>query len=159
MQVLLICSLFALATILLCKFLPRAGRIFYGIFFLAMAAVNIYFFSSNPTTYATAAKNALFPAYKALFEAIVGSAPAFFALLLIAYEILVGLLILSRGRSVYWGIYMAILFLLGITPMAIETLGNMGMAFALGLLLHHDYTRAFLDTFRRQRRSSWQRSG
>ncbi len=153
MQVLLICSLFALATIVLCMFWPRIGRIFYGLFFLAMAGVNIYFFSNNPTTYATAADNALIPAYKILFELVVGAAPAFFALLLIAYEIALGLLLLSQGRYVRWGIIMAITFLLGITPMAVETLGNIGMALALGLLLRMDYPRAFLENVWRRGRT------
>jgi len=133
-----------LGILALCLWRPNAGRIFIGIFFLLMAwAVNGVVLATNPGMNAAYGSNALIPFLRPLFTEIVGAHPAFWMILLIAYETATGLLILlGRGRQIKAGLILGIIFLLGITPLGVETQTNPVMAIALQHLLSKEFPRS-----------------
>ena len=138
-----------LAMIALCFWKPRAGRIVFGFFFLAMAlGVNVPLTLTNVDSYGVYGSNAFFGLYRWAFREIVALNPMFWAVLLIVYETSVGLLMLSRNRSVQLGVIGGILFVLVITPLGIETLGNPLLAVAMGLLLRQRYDQSVVEMLR-----------
>ena len=68
-----------------------------------------------------------------------------FGLLAAAYEVAVAVMMLSKGRYVKWGLAGGAVFLVGITPLGIWTLGNPIMAVALVYLLTKEYDKSFLQ--------------
>src|SRR5918995_7319723 len=147
MQQLTTFALFSLLVLLLCLVRPGAGRILVGIFFLVMAiGVNVVLVLVAPDLFVALGTNdAIIPLYRWFFENVVALAPPLFGLLAAAYEITIALLMLSKGRYVKWGLIGGIVFLIGITPLGIWTLGNPIMALALAYLLTKEYDRTFLE--------------
>ena len=66
-----------------------------------------------------------------------------FGLLAAAYEVAVAVMMLSKGRYVKWGLAGGAVFLVGITPLGIWTLGNPIMAVALVYLLTKECDKSF----------------
>ena len=138
-----------LAMIALCLWKPNAGRIVFGIFFLVMAlGVNVTLTLTNVDSYVIYGSNASFGLYRWVFGAVVARSPLFWAVVLIVYETSVGLLMLSRGRSVQLGLLGGILFVLAITPLGIETLSNPLLTVAMGLLLRRRYDQSIVEMLR-----------
>ncbi len=141
---------FSLLVLLLCWLKPDAGRLFVGLYFLVMAlGVNGVLVLTNPAQFVALGTDApVVPLYRWAFEHVVVLAPALFGLLAAAYEIGVGLLILSKGERVRWGLWGGIVFLLGITPLGVWTLANPVLALALIMLLRKRYEGSVLDMLR-----------
>lgn len=126
-----------LAALALCLWRSNLGRIVIGAFFIVMAlGVNVVFVLVDADGFVKLGTNApLVPFYEWVFEHIVAKAPAAFGLLVAAFEIAVGLLLLMGGRRIRWGIIGGIVFLVAITPLGPWTLPNLIMAAALGVIL------------------------
>ncbi|SFN90863.1 hypothetical protein [Mycetocola miduiensis] len=150
MEQLIYFGVFCLLVLALCIVRPNAGRIFLGIFFLIMAtAVNVVLVLVAPEQFvALGTQGAIVPSYKWSFEHIVIVAPALFGLLTAAYEIAVGLLLLSHGKYVKWGLIGGIAFLIGITPLGIYTLANPIMALAMAYLLTKNFEKSLAEIVR-----------
>jgi chromate transport protein ChrA len=73
--------------------------------------------------------------------------PRGFGLLCLVFELVVGTLILSKGRAVKLGLLAGIVFLLGITPLK-YTQANPIMAAGLAYLLTRDFTQSLPDLLR-----------
>ncbi len=96
---------FSLLVIVLSFVKPNAGRIFLGIFFVAMGlGVNIAFLLTDPIYIVTYGRGAWLPLYRTLTESIITFNPSLFAILLIVFEVAMGLLMLSRGAGVKVGL-------------------------------------------------------
>ena len=146
MQQLMIWAVFCLLVLVLCLLRPNAGRIFVGIFFLVMAiGVNVVMVFVDPNSYIGLGADSFIPLYRWVFIDLVALAPTLFVLPVAAFEIAVGLLMLSRGRYVKWGLIGGIVFLIGITPLGIWTLANPILAVAMALLLRKEYHRSFME--------------
>jgi hypothetical protein len=103
--------------------------------------VNIVFVLVAPDGFVKLGTDApLLPLYQWVFEHIVASAPALFGLLVAAFEITVGLLMIKGGRRTEWGLIGDMVFLVAITPLGPWTLPNLIMAAALGVLLRRRQT-------------------
>ena len=135
---------FYLFVLVLCLARPGAGRIFLGIFFLIMAVgVNVVIALLSPDLFVGLGANApLVPAYGWFFENVVATAPPLFGLFAAAYEITIGLMMLSGGRYARWGLIGGIVFLVGTTPLGVWTLANPVLALALAVLLGGEYGRS-----------------
>jgi hypothetical protein len=141
----LISSVFVLAVVMLCFLKPNTGRIFLGIFFLIMAlGVNGYFTFMNPQGFVDYASGALVPGYRELALAIVLLSPTLFGILLIAYDIVMGLLLLHRGNAVKVGLIGTMVFLLGISPLSYLQLPWLGLIIGELYLLKKDFDRSFI---------------
>jgi hypothetical protein len=94
------------------------------------------------------------PGFDWLMLHVVAPAGVPFTLLLVAFEVGVAVLVLSRGRRVRVGLLAAVAFMIGLAPlMSWYELANLPLvAWALALLTR-DYDRSLPDLVRRQRRS------
>lgn len=146
-------SAFVLALVILGIVKPNAGRIFLGFFFLAMAlGVNGSFTFGNPRAYLDYAEGALIPLYRDLAVSVVAVSPVAFGLVLMAFEIAVGLLLLHKRRSVKLGLIGTIVFVVGISPLSWMQIPWLGLVVAQVHLLRRDFDRSLLDIIRRQKR-------
>jgi hypothetical protein len=142
----LISAGFVLGVVLLSFVRPNVGRIFLGIFFLVMAlAVNGGFTLTNPQAYVEYASGALLPAYRELALTVVPLNPTAFGVLLMAYELAMGLLLLHRGNAVKIGLWGTAIFLLGISPLSYLQFPWLGLLVAQVYLLTKTFDRSFFD--------------
>jgi hypothetical protein len=154
LEPILVSSIFVLVIVLVCFWKPNAGRIFLGVFFLAMAlGVNGYFTFGNPQAYIDYAKGALIPFYRQLAVSVVMISPVAFGLLLMAFEICMGCLLLHRGKSVKVGLMGTMLFVLGISPLSLMQLPWLGLLVAQGFLFTKDFNRSLWDMLRSGRQT------
>ena len=137
LQQTLIWTAVCLSAVGLCLWRPALGRVILGSFFIVMAiGVNIVFVLVAPDGFVKLGTHApLIPLYQWGFEHVVASAPALFGLLVAAFEITVGLLMIKGGRRTGWGLSGGMIFLVAISPLGPWTLPNLIMASALGILL------------------------
>ena len=142
----LISSVFVLAVVILCLTKPNVGRIFLGIFFLIMAiGVNGSFTFSNPQAYVEYASGALIPLYRDIALAVVKLNPVVFGLLLIIYEIAMGLLLMHKGKSVRIGLIGTIIFLVGISPLSYLQIPWLGLIIGEGYLFTKEFHTSFME--------------
>ena len=140
-------SVFVAAAVVLCLIKPNAGRIFLGLFFLTMAlGVNGFFTFTNPQGYVDYAAGALIPIYRDLALNIVELSPVGFGLLLMAYEVTMGLLLLHKHRSVKLGLIGTMVFLVGIAPLSYIQFPWLGLLFGQAYLLTKEFETSVLET-------------
>ena len=149
MEQLVIWSVLCLLVLALCLLRPNAGRIFIGIFFLAMAiGVNVVTVFVDPDSYVGLGAGSFIPLYRWVFTNFVALAPPLFVLPVAAFQIVIALLMLSKGHYAKWGLIGGIIFLIAITPLGVWTLGNPIMAVAMAFLLTKEHDRSFVETLR-----------
>jgi hypothetical protein len=145
----LVSSVFVLAVVVLCIAKPNAGRIFLGFFFLVMAlGVNGLFTFSNPQAYLDYASGALIPFYRMLAVTVVSINPFVFGLLLMAFEVSMGLLLLHKTKSVKAGLIGTMLFLVGISPLGWIQIPWLGLIVAQAYLFKQDFDHSFFEMIR-----------
>jgi hypothetical protein len=148
----IISSVFVLLFVVLCLTKPNAGRIFLGIFFLLMGlGVNGYFTFGNPQGYIDYASGALIPFYRDLALLIININPLIFGILLILYEVVMGIFLLHKGKYVKAGLIGTILFLIAIAPNSYLQIPWLGMIIGQGYLLTKDFDHTLIDGFRKKR--------
>jgi hypothetical protein len=143
----LISSVFVLFVIGLCLIKPNAGRIFLGLFFLVMAlGVNGSFTFGNPQAYLDYAEGALIPFYRDLAVGVITLfTPVIFGLLLMTFEIAMGLLLLHKQKSVKLGLIGTIIFLIGIAPLSIVQIPWLGLVIGELYLLRKEFDTSFWE--------------
>ena len=143
---LIISTLFVLAVVILCFVKPNAGRIFLGFFFLVMAlGVNGSFTFGNPQAYLDYANGALIPFYRQLAVSVVQISPVIFGLLLMIFEICMGLLLLHKKQAVKVGLIGTMLFIIGISPLSWVQIPWLGLLVAQGFLYTKEFDRSVLE--------------
>lgn len=143
----IISSIFVLGVVALCLTKPNAGRIFLGFFFLIMAlGVNGSFTFSNPEAYIEYASGALIPVYRVLALTIIEFNTLLFGLLLMVFEITMGLLLLQKGKAVKIGLVGTMAFIIGISPLSTLQLPWLGLLIAQIYLLTKQFDTTFLET-------------
>jgi hypothetical protein len=142
----IVSCVFVLAVMILCLTKPNAGRIFLGLLFLVMAiGVNGSFTFTNPQAYVEYASGALIPFYRDIALAVVELNPVFFGLLLMAFEIVMGLLLLHKRKSVKIGLTGTMAFLIGIAPLSFLQIPWLGLLIGQTYLLTQEFDFTFLD--------------
>lgn len=145
----LVSIVFVLAVVVFCFAKPNAGRIFLGLFFLAMAlGVNGSFTFGNPQAYMDYANGALIPFYRSLVVPVVSVSPVAFGILLMAFEITMGLLLLHKHKSVKIGLIGTMLFLAGMAPLDWLQLPWLGLIVAEVYLFKFDFDRSLIEMIR-----------
>jgi hypothetical protein len=147
----LVSTIFVFAVVVLCFAKPNAGRIFLGLFFLVMAlGVNGSFTFGNPQAYVDYAEGALIPLYRNLVVSVVRVSPFLFGLLVMAFEITMGLLLLHKHKSVKIGLIGTMLFLAGMAPLDWLQLPWLGLIVAEAYLFKFDFNRSFIEMILRK---------
>jgi hypothetical protein len=129
----------------------NAARLAFGGFYLAMATYNATVVLPNAAaSYSDIANKLAWPGFDWLLLHLVVPAAVPLTVLLIAFEVSVALLVLSKGRQVRLGLLAAIAFMIGLAPLVSwYELGNVPLvAWALALLAR-DYDRSLWDMVRR----------
>jgi hypothetical protein len=145
----IVSSVFVLVVIILCLIKPNAGRIFLGLFFLLMAiGVNGSFTFGDPQAYVEYASGALIPLYRDIALTIVELNPVLFGLLLMAFEITMGLLILHKLKSVRIGLIGTMGFLIAIAPLSFIQIPWLGLIIGEAYLLTKEFDSTFLEIIR-----------
>jgi len=98
-------------------------------------------------------KNALIPFYSWVFLNIIILNPALFVLPIAAFQITIALMILNKKKYVKMGLIGGIIFLVAIAPLRVETLPNLILSAAIGLLLRREFNTTFLESIRAKFRS------
>ena len=151
MSPMLVSIIFIFAVVVLCFAKPNAGRIFLGLFFLVMAlGVNGSFTFGNPQAYVDYAEGALIPFYRNLVVPVVSISPFLFGLLLMAFEITMGLLLLHKHKSVKIGLIGTMLFLAGMAPLDWLQLPWLGLIVAEAYLFKFNFDRSFIEMILRK---------
>ena len=132
----------------------NAARIAFGGFFLAMATYNTTVVLPNAAeSYTNIADELAWPGFDWLMAHLVAPAAVPFTELLIAFEVAVAVLVLSKGRRVRIGLLAAIAFMIGLAPlMSWYELANVPLVAGALALLARDYDRSLLDVVRRHSR-------
>jgi hypothetical protein len=132
----------------------NAARIAFGGFFLAMATYNTTVVLPNAAeSYTNIADELAWPGFDWLMAHLVVPAAVPFTVLLIAFEVAVAALVLSKGRRVRIGLLAAIAFMIGLAPlMSWYELANVPLVAGALALLARDYDRSLLDMVRRHSR-------
>ncbi len=142
-------SVIVLGIVLLCLLRPNAGRIFLGFFYLAMGlGVNLVLGLTNPEGYLEMGKGALIPVYKDFFSQVVSLNPMLFVLLVAAFQIAMGLLILYKRRAVKIGLIGTMVFVVAITPLGTQQFPWLGLPLVQAYLLTREFDRCFIETLR-----------
>ncbi len=147
---------FVLIVIILCIVKPNIGRIFLGIFYLIMAlGINLVNAITNPQSTVLMGEASLFKFYRTIFSDIVARAPVFFILVIVFFEITMGLLILNKHRKVKFGLIGTTIFLIMITPFGYIQIPWLGIAAIQLYLLRKDFDKTFIEiigsAFRRKK--------
>jgi hypothetical protein len=112
--------IYSLLVIVLSFSKPNAARLFLGFFFLAMGlGVNLSFLLTQPSFVYDYGKNAWLPLYRTLSDHVIAPVPMVFSILLILFEITMGIFLLSRGRWVKAGLVGVTVFVLALIPINI----------------------------------------
>ena len=142
-----------------CFWRPRAMRVVVGVFFVLMGlGVHGAFIATRPEGYVDFARQALLPSYADLAEAVVvGLSPVVFGILMLVFEVTLGVLMLSRGKRVHAGLLLGTGFLVAITPLGVEVLPNALLAIGLWRLTRIPYAVSAVDELRAWRAARHQR--
>lgn len=137
---------FVLVVMILCYVKPNIGRIFLGIFYLIMAiGINLVNAITNPQSTVQMGEASLFKFYRTIFSDIVAGAPVFFILVIVFFEITMGLLILNKHRKVKIGLIGTTIFLIMITPFGYIQIPWLGIAAVQIYLLTMDFDKTFVE--------------
>lgn len=94
-------------------------RIFVSLWFLLGWISHVYLGLTNPEMYRAFGKTALLPGYRTLWQNVVMPNITLFALLLAAFEIFVGVLLVNKGKWVKVGLVLSFLFNLFLLQMGL----------------------------------------
>ncbi len=129
----------------------NAARLAFGGFYLAMATYNATVILPNAAaSYTDIANKLAWPGFDWLLLHLVVPAAVPFTVLLIAFEVGVAVLVLSKGQRVRLGLLAAVAFQIGLAPLlSWYELGNVPLVALALLLLSRDYNRSLGDMVRR----------
>ncbi len=99
-------------------------------------------FRTHPVDYAS---QALIPFYQEIALTVVELNPALFGLLLMVFEIAMGLLLLHKGNSVRIGLIGTMVFLVCIAPLSVIQIPWLGLIIGEAYLLTKEFEATFLD--------------
>jgi hypothetical protein len=129
----------------------NAARLAFGGFFLATATFNATVTLPDAAAfYADVADELAWPGFGWLLLQLVVPAAVPLTVLLVAFEVGVAALVLSKGRRVRLGLLAATAFMVGLAPLlSWYELGNVPLVALALLLLTRDYRRSLWDLVRR----------
>ena len=145
----IVSAVFVVSVVALCIARPNAGRIFLGLFFLAMAlGVNGTFVLTGPQFYVNYLGDSLIPLYRELTMRTVALNPLLYGLLLVGFEIVMGVLILGKHKAVKIGLLGTIIFIVALAPVIALQFAWLGLVVGQAYLLTKEFDVTLLDMLR-----------
>lgn len=134
---------------------PPAGRaattarLGLGLYFFAMVLVNVFITLPNAKDVYAGLADLTWPGFVWVPEVVIDPAAVAFTLLLIAWEVAVGLLLLSRGRAVRLGLWAVLLQVLALAPfLGWYEIPNLLTAALVVWLLRRQHERSAVEILR-----------
>lgn len=132
----IISNIIGLILIFICYRWFKAGRIVYGLIFLAAGIFNFYTAGKSPETYVEIyGSTALFSFYRDFIYGIFSQHTRLFVRLIAMGQITVGILLFTRKIYFRMGIVGGIIFLLAISPLGVGSAFPCPVLMAFGLYL------------------------
>jgi hypothetical protein len=123
----------------------NVGRVLWGLAFVAASIVNLTVTLPNPDFYQTFADLTFFPFYRQLILNIALPNATLISALVVIFEFAVGVMMLSKGKWVHWGLVGTGVWVVFITPaMGWYTVASLIFLIIPALLLRYDYDRTLL---------------
>lgn len=134
----------------------NVGRILWGLAFVAASIVNLTVTLPNPAFYQTFADLTFFPFYRQLILNIAIPNATLISALVVIFEFAVGVMMLSKGEWVHWGLIGTGIWVVFITPaMGWYTIASLIFLIIPALLLRYEYDRSLFGLiFRRSTEES-----
>lgn len=101
-------------------------RGFVALWYLLDWMIHAYLALFAPSTYEVFGHTSLIPGYESFWQYLIMPRIIFFALLLAAFEITVGLLLINRGKWVKYGLVLSVAFNLFLVQMGLASPGLTG---------------------------------
>lgn len=131
----------------------EAYRVVWGVLFLAAAAFNAVVTIPQARDVVGALAGLSWPGAEILVRELMLPVAAAFIGVVVAFEMLVGTLLLSRGARVRWGLWAALAWLVGLLPfLGIYGLANVVLGAAMIPLLRRRYDRSAREVLAPRRR-------
>ncbi len=140
-------------------------RGFIAAWFLLGWMVHVYLSLTAPQGYAVFGETALFPFFRDVWFAVIMPNITLFAFLLAAFELVVGVLLVSKGKWVKYGLVASLLFVLFLIQLGLGTaaadgpsdfvmnrLPNVIFGLIIILLFRVDFKETLLDALRNKLR-------
>jgi hypothetical protein len=116
---------------------------------MALGVNGSFTFFTDPQAYLDYAQGALIPFYRDLAISFISLlTPFLFGLLLMVFEIAMGLLLLHKQKSVKIGLIGTMIFLIGITPLSIVQIPWLGLIIGEMYLLRQEFDATFIETLK-----------
>lgn len=129
----------------------NVGRILWGLVFIASSIVNLMVTLPNPTFYRTFADLTFFPFYRRLILNVAIPNAQLITALVVIFEFAIGVLMLSKGQAVRWGLIGTGVWVVFICPaMGWYTLGSPLFLIIPWLLIRYDYDRSLFGLILRR---------
>jgi hypothetical protein len=129
----------------------NVGRILWGAFFVGSGVFNAAVTLRNPGFYRDFADLTFLPFYRSLLLQVALPNATLISALVVVFELAVGVMVLSRGRTVRWGLICSGLWCLFVWPaMGWYTLGSPVLLIIPWLLMRREYDRSVLDLILRR---------
>ncbi|WP_318508975.1 hypothetical protein [Bacillus sp. T3] len=123
-------------------------RMVWGFFFLGSSVFNLTYTLSQPEFYQQFAEMALFKIYSDMIETIVVPYAEWFTIMLVIFELTVGILVLSKNIYAQIGLYASLLFTVALIPVIPPyTFVNFVVALIPIYLLRKSYPNPFYKDF------------
>lgn len=123
----------------------NVGRVLWGLLFVASGVVNLTVTLPNPGFYRTFADLTFFPFYRWLILNIAIPNATLITALVIVFEFAVGVMTLSKGEWVRWGLVGTGVWVVFIAPaMGWYTIWSPVFLIIPALLMRHSYARSLL---------------
>jgi hypothetical protein len=116
--------------------ISNVARVFFALWYLLGSLVHVKFGLTNNHIYEPFGRTSLFAAFGELWTRMVMPHIAFFALLLAAFEMAVGILLLSKGRYVKIGLTASVLFNLFLVQLGLGSPEIQGVVRQIVVSLH-----------------------
>ncbi|MBB6479616.1 hypothetical protein [Spirochaeta isovalerica] len=144
--------LFSLSVILLSFFKPGSCRVFIGFFFIISGAVvNLTLIIIRPFFVYQYGMTARLELYRDFTERVIGVNPILFGVLLILFELTVGMMILGKKRWVTGGLLLASLFMVILIPLQAYRFAWALSVPSLLFLMRGNYGKSLIDMVRERR--------
>lgn len=131
----------------------NVGRIVWGLCFIASAVVNLTMTLPNPELYRDFADLTFLPFYRSLLLEVALPNATLVSALVVVFELATGVLLLSKGVAVRWGLIATAGWILFVTPaMGWYTLFSPVLLIVPALLLRWDYERSLWELVLRRSR-------
>jgi len=134
---------------------PDFDRLFIALWYipLGIGLHGAVVLSGDTTAYNYFGENAFLPIYRYFFLEIVPQNVVFWAALVTLFELVLGLLILSKGTAVKIGLLLSAMFQLFLAPTGVWGIINVLLAASCLMLLYFDYDQTIPEMFIKRART------